>query len=56
MDTDVPVIAISSADLTLTTESNSALAALIGTTLLTFPIIQQFNMFSTAHMTVTVVP
>jgi hypothetical protein len=56
MDTNVPVIAISSADLVLTTDAGNALARLIGTTMLTFPIIQQFNMFSTAHMSVRAVP
>jgi hypothetical protein len=55
-DTNVPVIAISSADLVLTTDAGNALAQFIGTTLLTFPIIQQFNMFSSAHMSVRVVP
>jgi len=57
MDTVVPVIAISSADLLLTvSDPNSALAKLIGTTRLAFPIIQQFNMFATAHMSVRVAP
>ena len=57
MDTTVPVIAISSADLLLTVDDrDSALAKLIGTTRLAFPIIQQFNMFATAHMSVRVAP
>ena len=57
MDTVVPVIAISSAELLLTvSDPGSALAKLIGTTQLGFPIIQQFNMFATAHMSVRVVP
>jgi hypothetical protein len=57
METVVPVIAISSGDLLLTvSDAQSPLAKLIGTTRLAFPIIQQFNMFATAHMTVRVAP
>ncbi len=54
MATDVPVINIGSADLVLTTSSNSPVNALSGGQPLGFPIIQQFNSFDTAHMDVTV--
>ena len=50
MYTKVPVIAISSADLTLATDPANALGMLIGGSTLGFPIIQQFNMFTSAHL------
>lgn len=53
METDVPVINIGSADLTLTTSANSALGKLIGGDTEQFPIIQQFNSFASATMTVS---
>jgi len=56
MDTNVPVIAISSANLTLTTDASNALGQLIGGSTLGFPIIQPFNLFSSAHMAVTIAP
>ena len=56
MDTKVPVIAISSADLMLETDPANALGGLIGGSTLGFPIIQQFNIFATAHMDVTAAP
>jgi hypothetical protein len=52
LNTLVPDISIGPADLLLTTASNSALASLIGGTTLGFPIIQQFNPFPAAVMTV----
>jgi hypothetical protein len=54
MDTSVPVIAISSADLTLATDADNALGALIGRDTLGFPVLQQFNLFSRAHMIVDI--
>jgi len=56
MDTLVPVIAISSADLVLETDAANALGTLIGSSTLGFPIVQQFNTFSRAHMRVTATP
>ena len=53
MSTVVPIINIGGADLTLTTNPQSALADLIGGETLGFPIIQQFNTFAAAQMTVT---
>ena len=53
MDTNVPVIAISSANLLLETAADSALGELIGGSSLGFPIVQQFNIFSSAHMGVS---
>jgi hypothetical protein len=52
MSTVVPIINIGGADLTLTTKPQSALADLIGAETLGFPIIQQFNTFAAAQMTV----
>jgi hypothetical protein len=52
MDTKVPVIAIGSANLTLATGADNALGTLIGGAELAFPIVQQFNVFPTAHMDV----
>jgi hypothetical protein len=56
MATNVPVIAISSANLTLATDPANALGGLIGGSTLGFPIIQQFNMFSAAQMGVSTTP
>ena len=56
MDTNVPVIAISAAALTLETDVANALGQLIGGGTLVFPIVQQFNTFSDAHMDVRVAP
>jgi len=56
MDTTVPVIAIGSANLGLSTHADSALGALIGGSTLAFPILQQFNLLPTAHMDVGVAP
>lgn len=56
MDTNVPVIAIGTANLTLTTSPGNALGALIGGATLGFPIVPQFNVFTGAHMSVTVAP
>ncbi len=52
MSTYVPEIKIGGADLTLTTNSQSGLGQLIGSATLNFPIIQQFNSFDEATMTV----
>ena len=56
MDTNVPAIAIGSAALILETDVANALGRLIGGGTLEFPIVQQFNMFSDAHMDVRVAP
>ena len=56
MDTLVPVIAISSADLLLQTHAGNALGKLIGGDTLGFPIVQQFNTFSRARMRVNAAP
>jgi len=57
MDTLVPVIAISTAaDVQLTTDPSSALGQLIGGATLPFVAIQQFNLFSAAHMNVRNAP
>lgn len=56
MDTLVPVIAISSADLALTTDPANDLGALVGGGTLGFPIVQQFNGFVEAQMGVSIVP
>ncbi len=55
MNTDVPAIFVGSANLTLTTDSNNELGQLIGGGSTGFPVLQQFNAFSTAHMEVSVV-
>lgn len=52
MNTDVPAIYIGSANLTLTTDADSELGLLIGGGSMGFPLLQQFNTFSTAHMEV----
>jgi hypothetical protein len=53
MSTNVPVIKIGGADLTLTTEDDP-LAQLLGGSSTGFPIIQQFNTFAAANMQVNV--
>lgn len=53
MSTNVPVIKIGSANLTLATNPNGLLGQLIGGETLGFPIIQQFNTFAAAQMNVT---
>lgn len=53
MSTNVPAIAIGGADLTLTTSAESSLGNLIGGSSTGFPIIQQFNSFAAAQMTVS---
>ncbi len=52
MATSVPIIDIGTADLQLS-NANGALAQLIGGDTLGFPILQQFNTFDDAHMSVT---
>jgi len=52
MNTNVPVINIGGANLTLTTNANNPLGQLIGGNALDFPIIQQFNTFASAQMNV----
>ena len=54
MSTNVPVIKIGGADLTLTTEGTDPLAQLLGGSSDGFPIIQQFNTFAAASMQVNV--
>lgn len=54
MDTLVPAISIGSANLTLTTDAGSALGQLIGGSSAGFPVLQQFNTFSSANMRVSV--
>jgi hypothetical protein len=53
MSTNVPVIAIGSAELSLQLASTDELAALFGATTVEFPILQQFNAFAAAEMHVT---
>lgn len=53
MDTDVPVIFIGTADLTLLTSPSNAIGQLFGGGSVPFPILQQFNTFAHAHMSVT---
>lgn len=53
MSTNVPIIKIGSANLTLTTEDDP-LAQLLGGSSTGFPIIQQFNTFAAANMQATV--
>jgi hypothetical protein len=53
MSTNVPVINIGGADLTLTTNQQGPLGQLIGGSSTGFPIIQQFNTFGAAHMEVS---
>ncbi len=54
MQTFVPEIIIGGADVVLTTEANSSLSDLIGGESLSFPILQQFNVFPTAQMDVSI--
>ncbi|MEO8675090.1 MAG: hypothetical protein ABI569_05890 [Casimicrobiaceae bacterium] len=56
MDTLVPVIAVSSADLLLHTHASNAVGRLIGGDTLAFPVVQQFNTFSRARMRVIATP
>jgi hypothetical protein len=56
MDTLVPVIAISTADLALTTDPANALGQLIEGGVPGFAILQQFNLFAGAHMAVSIAP
>jgi hypothetical protein len=53
METAVPVILIGAADLGLTTSPTGTLGQLVGGPFLGFPILQQFNTFDQAVMTVT---
>jgi len=54
MQTFVPEIFIGGADIVLTAEANSSLRELIGGQTLNFPILQQFNVFQTAMMDVSI--
>jgi len=56
MSTNVPVIFIGGADQTLTTRVDGPLGQLIGGGTMGFPIIQQFNTFATAQMSVSGAP
>lgn len=53
MATDVPTIFIGSADLTLLTNASNPIGQLFGGGVVTFPILQQFNTFPAARMTVS---
>lgn len=53
MDTDVPVIFIGTADLALLTHPSNEIGRLFGSGAVPFPILQQFNTFTHAHMSVT---
>ena len=53
MDTNVPAIAIGTVNLVLTANPHGPLGELIGGGSIGFPLLQQFNLFSTAHMEVT---
>jgi hypothetical protein len=53
MATDVPTIFIGTADLTLLTNAANSLGQLFGGGVVPFPILQQFNTFAHARMTVT---
>ena len=52
--TFVREIFIGGADIVLTAEANSSLSDLIGGQTLSFPILQQFNVFPTALMDVSI--
>lgn len=52
MRTVFPAIRFGSSSMTLTTAAGSELAALIGGTSLTFPVLDSFNAFADAHMEV----
>ncbi len=54
MSTNVPVIAIGGADLTLSTDPNGHLGQIVGQGTFGFPIVQQFNKFKNAVMDVQV--
>lgn len=54
MQTFVPEIFIGGADIVLTAEAKSSLSDLIGGQTLSFPILQQFNIFETALMDVSI--
>ena len=56
MSTSVPAIAIGDAKLVLTTNPGGPLGQLIGGAGIGFPLVQQFNSFTGAHMDVTLVP
>jgi hypothetical protein len=53
MGTNVPDIEIGKADLTMVTSPTDSLGILFGSGTVTFPIIQQFNGFANAQMTVS---
>lgn len=53
MATDVPTIFIGTADLTMITNPANPLGQLFGGAVVTFPVLQQFNTFASARMTVT---
>ena len=55
MNTNVPVIAIGGANLTLMTDSHSLLAELIGSRSTGFPILEQFNNFAAAQMNISTI-
>ena len=55
MSTNVPVIHIGGADLTLTTHPGGSLGQLIGGGSTGFPLLQQFNIFGSAHMEVSLI-
>ncbi len=54
METYVPEIFIGAADIVLTAEEDSSLSDLIAGETLSFPILQQFNVFPTAQMDVSI--
>jgi hypothetical protein len=56
MSTDVPVIDIGGASLTMTTDPGDALGQLFGAGTVAFPVLQQFNLFRDATLTVSVAP
>ena len=56
MSTNVPVINIGGADLSMTTNQHGPLGQLIGGSSTGFPILQQFNTFDLAHMQVSTSP
>lgn len=56
MNTDVPAIYIGGADLTLTTGPDNEFGLLIGGGSTGFPLLQQFNTFTTAQMEVATAP
>lgn len=52
MQTQVPIIKIGGANLTLNTNPNGVLGRIIGSETLNFPVIQQFNTFTNGQMNV----